>query len=433
MDNYKNSNNEIILANRLNRLKKEWDSNEDGVWNGYTPDYYFNFDSQGFDLNPKSQETGWRSFAYNPFLGDFWPANGSSDDVLIRLHPILQQNSNHQFDREVYRLNLAIVESLIKRQDVVITAVDEKKYNVDLDKNGELGQASKVVFEWNPRAKKFMSYVGAAKEAQKAGSLHLAGGLFPEGIEFLHSVRYLDIKEGRVVMAQRMKELRYAKKVSWFTYSEIKQLNSSDVTERYHNEDKLHRIGGDFEHGMNSAKGWRYQGFIEDAKGDLRPQSNEETLYCMGCHRDLGATSDGIFSFARKVESNEFQEGWFHWSQKGFKGLKERVLASGEYEYTKYLKHNKSGNAFRTNTSIEDKFFTKNGTLNKRAVAKIHQDISYVILPDTKKTDTMNKAYLSIVKEQSFNKGRDAHVKPLQNVHKEIKQGQSTELDVVVN
>ena len=45
----------------------------------------------------------------------------------------------------------------------------------------------------------------------------------------------------------------------------------------------------------------------------------------------------------------------------------------------------------------------------------------------------MNKAYLSIVKEQSFNKGRDAHVKPLQNVHKEIKQGQSTELDVVVN
>jgi hypothetical protein len=38
-----------------------------------------------------------------------------------------------------------------------------------------------------------MSYVGEAADLLKQGKLHLAAKMFPEGTEFVHSVRYLDM------------------------------------------------------------------------------------------------------------------------------------------------------------------------------------------------------------------------------------------------
>ena len=49
-----------------------------------------------------------------------------------------------------------------------------------------------------------MSYVGEAGAAQAAGDVHLAAGLYPEGTEFLQSLRYLDVgDDGTVDMAAR--------------------------------------------------------------------------------------------------------------------------------------------------------------------------------------------------------------------------------------
>ena len=45
----------------------------------------FDFDDEGFDHAPDGTPTGWRAFAYMPLPSTFWPANGSTDDVLIRL------------------------------------------------------------------------------------------------------------------------------------------------------------------------------------------------------------------------------------------------------------------------------------------------------------------------------------------------------------
>ena len=85
-------------------------------WKGYRPDCYFNFDEEGLDQDKEGGYTGWRAFRYYPVLGTFWPTNGSTDDVLIRLDTLFTQDENNTFDKEVYRLNLAIVEALVKQK-----------------------------------------------------------------------------------------------------------------------------------------------------------------------------------------------------------------------------------------------------------------------------------------------------------------------------
>ncbi|MBD3794045.1 MAG: hypothetical protein IE889_07820, partial [Campylobacterales bacterium] len=83
-DNYQKSD-QLLLAQKLKTVPSVWDINENGKWDGYMPDCYFSFDGEGFDKDPEGNYTGWRAFGYYPFLGTFWPTNGSTDDVLIRL------------------------------------------------------------------------------------------------------------------------------------------------------------------------------------------------------------------------------------------------------------------------------------------------------------------------------------------------------------
>ena len=115
--NYLDKNGDIILAKKLNNLPKEWDYNGDSKWSGYIPDCYFNFDKDGFDRDKNNKPTGWVAFAYMPFLGTFWPTNGSTDDVLIRLPKAFRTNTKDgEFNATIYKVNLAIVESLIKKR-----------------------------------------------------------------------------------------------------------------------------------------------------------------------------------------------------------------------------------------------------------------------------------------------------------------------------
>gem|GEM_PF-5365096 len=69
--------------------------------------------------------------------------------------------------------------------------------------------------------------------------------------------------------------------------------------------------------------------------------------------------------------------------------------------------------------------------LKKEAIAKLRDDIAYLLLPSKQRALTLNKAYKVIVEEQSFIYGRDAHVKPVANVHKELKPKQMTQLEKI--
>ena len=77
--------------------------------------HYFNFDNEGFDKDLKNNYTGWRAFAYYPFLGTFWPTNGSTDDVLIRLPETFWKDKNGNFN--LYKiLPKAISDYLSKKE-----------------------------------------------------------------------------------------------------------------------------------------------------------------------------------------------------------------------------------------------------------------------------------------------------------------------------
>ena len=427
-NNYHDKNGSIVLASTLKNLPNEWDFDKDNKWSGYTPDCYFNFDNEGFDREYKGGYSGWRAFSYYPFLGTFWPTNGSTDDVLIRLGDMFRKNEKGDIDITAYKINLAVVEALIKREDIDIDEVNEKIYGVDLNQNGVLDKSTKVVYKWvvpkfdGERFYDFsISYVGMAREELIKNSVHIAPGLYPENTEFLHSVRYIDIDEqNRTVLSPRMKELRYAKKKYWSTYPQLSNAVMAEIKEKDDFPNRLRNIEGNVEDGLVSGLGWTYQGFIEDRDGFLRPQTYEETLSCIGCHSGIGATHDGSFAFGRKFNSSSFQKGWSHWSQKGYENIKERVLDDGSYEYSTYLDNSGAADEFRQNSEAIEKFFDDAGILKSVEIKKLHKDISYLISPSTRRAIDLNKAYKVIVDEQSFIYGRDALLESAKNVYEEI-------------
>ena len=386
------------------------------------PDCYYRFDEQGFDRAPDGTSSGWRAYGYYPFPGTFWPTNGSTGDVLIRLAEPLRQNQAGYYDEDSYRVNLAIVEAMIKERDAaLVPAVDETAMGVDLDLDGQLTTADHV--RWSDH-EQVQSYVGAARAEQQAGRLHLAAGLFPEGTEFLHSVRYIDPDTHTGVgMAHRMKELRYAQKRHWVAEDALLNNAQREALEKLRFPNRLRKMVGSHETGLGNAQGWSYQGFIEDEGGELRPQTLEELTFCMGCHGGIGATRDSIFSFARKLDSGD---SWFHWSQKGLAGIAEPVRPDGQPEYAYYLQQNGAADEFRANAEVMERFFDEKGDLRPDMLARLREDISLLLLPSRQRALDLNRAYQVIVSEQSFVQGRDAIVKPAINVHPWVPEGLPT-------
>jgi hypothetical protein len=378
--NYIRQDNYTALKSNLQNLKhKSWDFNKNGKWDGYIPDCNFNFDKDGFDRDKNQNYTGWRAFAYYPFLGTFFPTNGSTDDVIIRLPKEFQTDKNSsEFNLDIYKTNLNILEKVIKNSS----------------KNQNL------------------KYVG------KAENIKIHNGLFPKGTEFLHTVRYIDFDENQnLKLSKRMKEVRYSKKISYLSPSNWQIYVIGLNRELLEDNDDPKKIVGNFETGMSNGLGWIYSGFIEDNNGELRPQSNEETMFCIGCHSSIGATTDTTFAFNRKLTDSKYISNWFHWNQKSG-ALKN--ISDNNLEYSKYLEKNPFGDEFRENREVFDKFFEQNLSKKTKAFNILKNDISFLLQPTKARAEILNKTYKTIVEEQSYIYGRDATIKPAKNVLKNI-------------
>ncbi len=414
--NYLDNDGNIILQKSLPKN-----------FEGYVPDCYMNFDDEGFDRDRTGAYTGWRAFRYYPFLGTFWPTNGSTDDVLIRLPEKFRKDKQGRFSIDIYKANLAIAESMLKQKSVTSEPIDEKKAGKDLDGDGSLGTAEMIKYTWN---KTPMSYAGMAEGEQ------IAGGLLPVGTELLHTVRYVDWddEKNQPRMSARMKEVRYAVKDEWMDYAQMKESYISEMKDLFISKEiAMTRYNGNGNAGMQTGSGWIYQGFIEDSDGNLRPQSDEETLFCMGCHTGIGATADTVFSYQRKLEGgdrNSIEYGWNHWSQKGLKGLKDQTVryktAGDQAEYAFYLETNHAGDEFRGNDEVMKKFFNPDGSLKPEMIKKLQSDISVLLFPSRERALTMNKAYRVIAAQQTFIYGRDATVNPPKNVLEKIEENSDT-------
>ena len=216
-----------------------------------------------------------------------------------------------------------------------------------------------------------MHYLGRARVEQDGGTFPLEPGLLPLNTEFLHSVRYLDVDaRGAVAMAPRMKELRYTKKVRWLSPADLAAHAAAEATEQAESADGVVEFIWQFDRGIYNGQGWLLQGFIEAADGTLRPQSYEESLSCVGCHGEIGATTDSIFAFARKLDAGAPARGWFHFTQRpaGLRGLPEPRRRDGRFEYGYYLANNGGADDLRENTEAQARFFDAAGAQRARRV-----------------------------------------------------------------
>ncbi|MCB1486126.1 MAG: hypothetical protein KDJ88_01580 [Bauldia sp.] len=427
-DNYRAPDGTIRLEETLKNPPAGWDIDGDGEWSGYVPDAYFQFDAEGYDLDPAGERTGWRAFAYTPLPGSFSPASGSTDDVLIRLPEAYRQDADGNPDWQAYAVNLAIVEALIRRTDIPIDPVDEARYGIDLDKDGTLGTATRVTYDWAPLKGRDMSYVGRAAALQASGEAPLAAGLFPLGTEFVHSVRYVDVDDdGNVHLSPRLKELRYMAKTVWQTYADLEEGALAEVKEDYDYPDRLPIFDGNAETGLANGVGWRLQAFIEDRDGDLRPQSFEETVFCAGCHGGIGVTDDSTFAFARKIDTPD--GGWFHWSQHGLAGIPDPVGSDGLGDYARYLAANGAGDEYRANDEVISAFFDADGNPDPQALERLRKDVSMLLYPSRRRALDLDKAYRTIVLDQDFTAGRAALLAPAENVRESVEQDEPTGIE----
>lgn len=372
---------------------------------GFRPDLDLD---DGFDRDGFARDgSGWRAVRYQPVPGHGWPTNGSYGDAFIRLPAAFTHAATGAPDRALARLNYALVEAAVTASDGPIDRpvepVDERLVGVDLDGDGALGAAATRIRRLPAR------YAGAAAtEAVIAGAL-------PRGTELLHTVRYVD-PDAPDLAARRLKELRYARKLEVLDAWGLSRAYGEAADEK--SEGVVPVRQGSPEAGYLNGYGWQLQGFIEDAAGHLRVQTAEEHAYCLGCHGGLGATVDHTFAIARKVPGAD------GWRPQDLRGLRDRPAgAASTPEAATYLARVGGGDDFRANREMLARFFP-DGVLDRAAVARAavagDRDLAWLAAPSRARALALGKAYLAIVREQSFARGRDAVLAPIARAHREI-------------
>lgn len=377
-------------------------------YHGFVPDLDL---SLGFrDDGLAADGSMWRAYSYKPFVGAFWPTNGSVGDAFVRLPAAFRQDPEGEVSEAIYKINLALLEAVVAGEPGVLRPtepLDERAVAFDLDGDGTIATATGL-------RELPASYFGGA-----AGH-PVRRGIYPAGAELLHSVRYLD-PDAPGLAATRMKELRYARKVAELDRWAIQRAYEEEQDAR--EEGRLPRPTGSPEVGLRGEFGWQLQGFIEDADGRLRLQTAEEHRYCMGCHDGIGVTVDQTFSLPRKLP------GARGWRYQDLAGVPDAPLAGQvEPEYLTYMRRVGAGDELRANDEMLARFFP-GGELDEAAVRRAapggDRDLAWLLAPSRGRALALDKAYWLIVREQSFALGRDATIAPAANVHARIGESEA--------
>lgn len=353
------------------------------------------FDNEGF----AKDGSHWVAFNYKPFPSTFWPTNGSTDDVMIKLPERYRSDKQGRYSREIYKANLAILEAQIKGVDGIGSLpIDESVVGVDLNGNGKLDSARHIT--------RINNWVGAAE------GYFIDKSLYPTGTEFLHTVRYIGFDDkGDIAVSKRMKEVRYMKKWKSFPKGTLARFYEEEGYEKEAGHLPGYTWLGDY--GLDNGAGWSVQGFMENKNGRLRAASFEENLFCMGCHGSIGSTIDKTFSFARKIDG---AAGWGYIDLKGMPDVPSAGDSKGEI--VTYFERAGGGDEFRSNREMRERWFKDDGSVDYAAIAG--KDVYTLITPSRQRALQLNKAYKVIVEDQRFLFGRDATVTPPHQVYEKV-------------
>jgi hypothetical protein len=355
------------------------------------------FDDDGF----AKDGSFWVAFNYKPLPSTFWPTNGSTDDVMIRLPSDFRETScaEGNTSKDTYVANLALLEiSFQELERVSVPSIDESLICADVNADGIISNNVVEVV-----AQEY--YFG------KASQVEVAHMLYPQGTEFIHSVRYVGVDDNKgITVPPRMKELRYMVKTHFRSDAWLESAYGNEQQEKV---DGLLPKYVYRPEGSANEFGWNLLGFIEDEEGRLRVQNREETQFCMGCHTTVGSTIDQTFAFARKVTG---AAGWGYINTRGMADAPSKAWEDNEI--LEYLRAVGGGDEFRQNDEMLDKWFNPDGTVREDAVRAA--DVYTLISPSRERALALNKAYKTIVDDQDFHHGRDANLKPAVNVYREV-------------
>ncbi len=342
----------------------------------------------------------WVAFNYKPFPSTFWPTNGATDDVMIRLPAPFRSDAGGRYSRDVYRANLAIVEANIKDLDAISTRpVHEARVGTDLNGDGMLGAVREITA--------LRRFVGGAEGE------FLDTHLYPGGTEFLHTVRYLGIgPDGAIVPSRRLKEVRYMRK--WVAYRKVVYARTYQLEGFAKELGQLPQYIHLGDRGLDNKFGWAIHGFIEDRDGELRAATYEENLFCMGCHTSVGSTIDKTFALPRKIDG---AAGWGYLDLRGMPDAPNRGETEGEI--ATYLGRVGGGGEFRSNPEMFARWFHPDGTLDRERIANA-RDVYELVTPSVERALALNKAYRVIVAEQDYLYGRDPTIRAPEHVHRHI-------------
>ena len=214
--------------------------------------------------------TGWRAINFVPY-GIFTPLTGSVSGIYIRLPEKFMKNDDGKFDIDVYTANLDLLARTIQDR----LAKDYPDH-----------------------------YLGQARDVE------VVPGTYPLETEFAHPLHYVDVAaDGSVgapspfpgARANRVKEIRYMYKFQAFN----PYYGGADIKE----EEAPARIGIN-EGWIDNGAGWLLAGFIEDAKGELRPQTPGELVQCVGCHSGTGPQDDIAYEEFTSGTGNTIDSTW---------------------------------------------------------------------------------------------------------------------------
>jgi hypothetical protein len=384
---------------------------------GYRPDLSLRagFDELGFARDG----SGWRALRYKPFPGTFWPTNGGADDAFVRLPEPFRRDANGAPSLAIYRANLSILEASLASDpatppalvDWPIEALDELALGADLDRDGARRPATSRLRGLPAH------YLGAA------AGVRVRPGLYPAGVEFLHSVRYLD-PEKPSLAAERMKELRYSKKEAELSDWALGAAYDHEADEK--DEGRPPTYKGSAFVGLRNKFGWVLQGYIEDAAGRLRLQTDEEHHACVGCHGGIGVTTDTTFTLPRKVPG---EGGWRPQDLRGMADAPQ--VGHRDPEVLTYLRRAGGGDDFRGNAELRARFFRgdrPDEAALRRAAPGGDRDLFDLVAPSRERALAFDKAYLALVRTGRFSLGRDAPLAPPADVHASVEPGAPTGL-----
>lgn len=259
-------------------------------------------DAEGFVKDKTGAFTGWRAVNFFPYA-IFTPLTGSVSGIYIRL-PKPFMTKDGKIDMETYKKNLDLLERNIKMD---IEAGDATAANY-------LGDAAKIA-------------------VQK--------GFYPVGTEFAHPLHYVDLnadaQSGKTLdgvknnaaddyefpgtRSKRVKEIRYMYKWKEVTLDDIDDPEIEDTFDRL--------AGKEWQGWIDNKAGWIISAYTENRKGELRPQTTEELLQCLGCHSSVGNTIDAVWSFQRKLPGNL---GWQEMNYGHYSSADKTITKLNDYQ-----------------------------------------------------------------------------------------------------